>query len=60
MIGGRLDIAERAQAELAARRNRQRLELLTEASQVGVWFCDLPFERTRLGPSREGAFLAAA
>src|SRR4051794_13176075 len=44
MIGGKLDMTGREQAELAARRNRQRLEMLTESTQVGIWFCDLPFD----------------
>jgi PAS domain-containing protein len=43
MMGGRLDLTEREQAELAARRMRQRFELLAEMTQVGIWFCDLPF-----------------
>ena len=34
---------ERRQSAEALRVSRERLDLLIEASQVGVWFCDLPF-----------------
>jgi PAS domain S-box-containing protein len=45
MIGANFDnAADRSREELAARRNRERLEVLTYASEVGVWFCDLPFD----------------
>ncbi len=44
-IGSVIDITERKQAEEVLRMNRERLDLVMEASQVGVWFCDLPFDR---------------
>jgi PAS domain S-box-containing protein len=34
---------ERRQSAEALRVSRERLDLVIEASQVGVWFCDLPF-----------------
>ncbi|MDB6056744.1 MAG: putative two-component sensor histidine kinase protein [Verrucomicrobiales bacterium] len=39
-----LDGTEQTNAGDLSRRNRERVELLTEASQVGIWFCDLPFD----------------
>ncbi len=33
------------EAEEAARRDRERLEFLTSAAQIGVCFCDLPFDK---------------
>ncbi len=35
----------RKQAEEALRQQRERVELVSEASQVGFWFCDLPFDK---------------
>lgn len=32
-------------AEEAGRRERERIEFLTDAAQIGVWFCDLPFDK---------------
>jgi signal transduction histidine kinase/DNA-binding response OmpR family regulator len=34
----------RSEAADAIRKERERLQFLTEAAQVGVWFCDLPFD----------------
>jgi PAS domain S-box-containing protein len=31
-------------AETALRRERERFQMVTEAAQVGIWFCDLPFD----------------
>ena len=45
MLGTALDITERKQAEEAIRQHRERFELVAQASQVGFWFCDLPFDR---------------
>ncbi len=35
----------RQQTEETLRRNRERFDLVAEASQVGFWFCDLPFDK---------------
>ena len=35
----------RKQAEETLRQQRERFELVAEASQVGFWFCDLPFDK---------------
>ena len=35
---------ERETSEEAVRRERERFQLVTEAAQVGIWFCDLPFD----------------
>src|SRR5262249_26374988 len=44
-IAAQLKLARaRCNAAEALRRNRERLRFLTDASQVGVWFCDLPFQ----------------
>jgi PAS domain S-box-containing protein len=45
MLGTVLDITERKQAEELARKQRERFDLVAEASQVGFWFCDLPFDK---------------
>jgi PAS domain S-box-containing protein len=37
------DISERRKAEDALRRSRERLDLILEASGIGFWYCDLPF-----------------
>jgi PAS domain S-box-containing protein len=45
MLGTVLDITARKQAEELARKQRERFDLVAEASQVGFWFCDLPFDK---------------
>ncbi len=45
MLGTVLDITERKQAEELARKQRERFDLVAEASRVGFWFCDLPFDK---------------
>ncbi|MGB9236390.1 MAG: PAS domain S-box protein, partial [Terriglobales bacterium] len=41
------DISERKQVEERLRQHRERFELMAQASQVGFWFCDLPFDKLR-------------
>ena len=38
------DVSASRQAEETLRLDRERVDLLTDAAQVGVWFCDLPFD----------------
>ena len=45
ILGTVLDITPRKQAEEQERKQRERFDLVTEASQVGFWFCDLPFDK---------------
>lgn len=39
------DITERKLAEEALRQQRERAEFVAEESDVGFWFCDLPFDK---------------
>ena len=44
--GGTLqDITERKVAEEVLRQQRERYEFVAEGSDVGFWFCDLPFDK---------------
>ena len=43
-IGSVIDIQERKDWEDALRRSGERFSLVTNGAQVGVWFCDLPFD----------------
>ena len=45
LIGMHTDITDRRRAEEAAHQHRARLEMVEQASQVGFWFCDLPFDK---------------
>ena len=45
MLGTVLDITPRKHAEELERKQRERFDLVAEASQVGFWFCDLPFDK---------------
>jgi len=38
------DITERKNAEEQLQRNRERFELVNESTDIGFWFCDLPFD----------------
>ncbi|MFO1500224.1 MAG: response regulator [Verrucomicrobiota bacterium] len=41
-----LELAQvRQTAADSERRERERIEFLTDAAQIGVWFCDLPFDK---------------
>ncbi len=45
-VQGHLELARvRKQAEEQLRQQRERFDLVTQASQVGFWFCDLPFDK---------------
>jgi len=39
------DITERKQIEQSLEVNRDRLDLVLQASQLGLWYCDLPFDK---------------
>lgn len=39
------DVTSRKAADEALRQQRERAELAAEASDVGFWFCDLPFDK---------------
>jgi PAS domain S-box-containing protein len=45
MLGTVLDITQRKQTEETLRQHRDRFDLVAEASHVGFWFCDLPFDK---------------
>jgi PAS domain S-box-containing protein len=45
MTGACVDITARKNAEQASALNRERFELVREASGVGFWFCDLPHRK---------------
>ncbi len=44
MLGAMQDVTERKNAEEALRLSQDRLELAIDASQLGLWYCDLPFD----------------
>ncbi|CAN5760830.1 hypothetical protein BH20ACI4_BH20ACI4_13200 [soil metagenome] len=44
MIGINIDITKRKLVEKDLRESQDRLELTIDASQVGLWYCDLPFD----------------
>jgi PAS domain S-box-containing protein len=43
-LGITSDVTERKRAEQALRQQRERFDLATQASELGFWFCDLPFD----------------
>jgi PAS domain S-box-containing protein len=45
MIGVNLDITASKKAEAALREQRDRADFVADASDVGFWFCDLPFDK---------------
>ncbi len=45
IVGTAADVTERKQAEDALRQQKERSEFVAEASDVGFWFCDLPFDK---------------
>jgi signal transduction histidine kinase len=44
-FGAASDVTQRKQAEEALRRQQERAEFVADASDVGFWFCDLPFDK---------------
>lgn len=40
-----LDVTEREQMQHSLQVNRERLDLVLDASQLGLWYCDLPFSK---------------
>ena len=44
-LGTCTDIDDRRQFEDALRVSRERLDLVVEASALGLWYCDLPFDK---------------
>ena len=39
------DISEQKQIEQSLQVNRERLDLVLQATELGVWYCDLPFDK---------------
>ncbi len=39
------DVTERKQAQESLRQQQERAEFVADASDVGFWFCDLPFDK---------------
>jgi signal transduction histidine kinase len=44
-FGAASDVTQRKQAEEALRQQQERAEFVADASDVGFWFCDLPFDK---------------
>ena len=44
-FGSASDVTQRKQAEEALREQQERAEFVADASDVGFWFCDLPFDK---------------
>ncbi|MDB6111700.1 MAG: multi-sensor signal transduction histidine kinase [Pedosphaera sp.] len=44
------DITERKQAEAALRVSRERLDMVTQLTEIGLWYCDLPFDKLVWNP----------
>jgi signal transduction histidine kinase len=44
-FGAATDVTQRKQAEEGLREQRERSEFVADASDVGFWFCDLPFDK---------------
>lgn len=44
-IGSVTDVHERAEAEESLRISRERLDLVVNSGQFGLWYCDLPFDK---------------
>jgi PAS domain S-box-containing protein len=44
-FGAASDVSRRRQTEETLRHQRERLDWAAQASQVGFWFCDLPFDK---------------
>jgi|GEM_PF-161478 len=44
-IGSVIDIDQRVRVEEALKQSRERLDLVVSTSQIGLWYCDLPFNK---------------
>jgi signal transduction histidine kinase len=44
-FGAASDVTQRKQAEEMLRQQQERAEFVADASDVGFWFCDLPFDK---------------
>ncbi|MGA1986036.1 MAG: PAS domain-containing protein [Candidatus Sulfotelmatobacter sp.] len=44
-FGAASDVTQRKQAEEALRQQQERAEFVADASDMGFWFCDLPFDK---------------
>lgn len=44
-VGALIDITERKRVESQLQEQRERFRFATTASQIGYWFCDLPFDK---------------
>lgn len=44
MLGAMQDVSARREAEEAFIKSQERLQLVLDASQLGLWYCDLPFD----------------
>ena len=44
-FGSASDVTQRKQTEEALREQQERAEFVADASDVGFWFCDLPFDK---------------
>jgi PAS domain S-box-containing protein len=44
-FGAASDVTQRKETEEALRQQQERAEFVAEASDVGFWFCDLPFDK---------------
>ncbi|HKV12707.1 MAG TPA: PAS domain-containing protein [Thermoanaerobaculia bacterium] len=44
-IGSVIDVHERTEAQESLRINRERLDLVVNSGQIGLWYCDLPFDK---------------
>ncbi len=45
LCGVARDISERRQAEETLRISRERLDLVVQSTGLGLWYCDLPFDK---------------
>ncbi|HLI05900.1 MAG TPA: PAS domain S-box protein [Ktedonobacteraceae bacterium] len=56
IVGSFRDISERKRSEEALQLSRHRLELAIQASEAGLWYCDLPFDKLIWNEKVKGHF----